>query len=266
MLLEDFDRLRNVKSFQNCSRLGLGVLALTLIAGAPSTAFAKGRGSERAEDQKGSRSGKGRFADGFFTGRFRRQGMYSSLTLGLASCMEGRSGTPCKSPKVVGEQIKTKSGFGFTKEIGYRIPWVFFGGSYTLGFLRPSFTPAISGLVKVKSMYQHSLLAVIRPTVPIWRVDLGFSISPGWSRQVIRGPEWSDKVYTQGFALGLGFVAALNITQKWLIGFRWDTIQNYHGKICAKTADVDKNCRDLDKDKEGGVNMGLSGLFLSHRW
>lgn len=191
-------------------------------------------------------------------GRHRREGMYSSLTLGFSNCLDGRNNANCDRGFGLGS---TKGSVGFTKEMGYRIPWFFGGLSYSLGFMRPS-----RGFDPVDTAYQHSILVVLRPTLPIWRVDFGVNVAPGWSRQVARGSKWSDRVYTQGFALGLGVVAALNITRKWIIGMRWDAISNFHGKTCISSSNSSKVCTELPDGAPAAVNQGLTGLFLSHRW
>lgn len=191
--------------------------------------------------------------------------MYSSLTLGVSNCLNGRNDAKCRTPIGGVGEAKLKPSFAFTKEFGYRIPWALFGVSYSLGFMRPSWTgPGVESETTDIS-YQHSLLAVIRPTLPIWRFDLGFNIAPGWSRQVLRR-DWSDRTYTQGFALGLGVVASVNLTQSWIVGFRWDAISNFHSKMCSSTKDTDTICVDVPDGRPSALNMGLSGLFLSHRW
>lgn len=189
--------------------------------------------------------------------------MFSSLTLGFSNCAEGRNGAKCSGP--IGASGKVKSSFAFTKEFGYRIPWALFGASYSLAFMRPSWNGS-AGTALADVGYQHTLLAVIRPTLPIWRVDLGFTVAPGWSRQVFRGPEWSDRRYTQGFALGLGVVASAFITQGWVAGLRWDIIKNYHSKACASSSDVSTKCVELGEKVPAAFNVGMTGLFLSHRW
>lgn len=186
--------------------------------------------------------------------------MYSSLTLGFTNCLDGRKNANCNRGFGLGT---TKGSIGFTKEIGYRIPWFFGGLSYTLGFLRPS-----RGFSDVDTAYQHSILVVLRPVLPIWRFDIGFTLAPGWSRQVSRGPNWRTRFYTQGFALGLGAVVALNITRRWRIGLRWDAISNYHGRACSSSETRETSCTDIPDNipVAATVNQGLSGLFLSHRW
>lgn len=191
--------------------------------------------------------------------------MYSSLTLGVSNCLDGRNGANCRTVPGSASEGKLKPSFAFTKEFGYRIPWALFGVSYSLGFLRPSWTLPGQDSDVTDISYQHSILAVIRPTLPIWRFDLGLNIAPGWSRQVYRR-DWSNRTYTQGFALGVGVVASVNLTQSWIIGFRWDAISNFHSKMCSSTKSSDTHCVDMPDGSPSALNMGLSGLFLSHRW
>lgn len=237
---------------------------MCVVSGSTQTAFARSS-NPRQNGGSQSRKGPGRFRDGFFVGRFRRQGMYSSLTLGVSNCLDGRNGANCRTPLVGVGEGKLKASFAFTKEFGYRIPWALFGASYSLGFMRPSWT--VAGVQSNTSdiAYQHTLLAVIRPTLPVWRFDLGLTLAPGWSRQVYRS-DWSNRTYSQGFAFGVGVVASVSITQSWIVGFRWDAINNFHGKRCVSTKNSDTTCIEVPDNLPVALDMGLSGLFLSHRW
>lgn len=221
--------------------------------------------SSQDDERAGEKSGKRDFSQGFFVGRFRRRGMYSSLTLGFANCADGRNGADCEGGLSGLAEYEVSPSFGFTKEIGYRIPWVFFGASYSLGFLRPAGSIIGIGTSEIDIAYQHSLLAVIRPTLPVWRLDLGLTLAPGWSRQVLRESWDSDKLYSQGFAMGVGVVTAFYITRGWIVGLRWDTIFNRHSSVCRVVGET-KTCADIDSEDRGSFNMGLSGLYLSHRW
>lgn len=253
----------------NAYRVFLSAAALCAVSATTQTAFAHdtpgstARPNHAEGEDPEANSGPGRFRNGFFVGRFKRRGMYSSLTLGVSNCLDGRNGAKCQGPVGGGQDGKLKPSFAFTKEIGYRIPWALFGVSYSLGFLRPSWSGGDSGISQIS--YQHSLLAVIRPTLPVWRFDLGLNIAPGWSRQVYRS-DWSDRLYTQGFALGVGVVASVNITRGWIVGFRWDAISNFHNKRCMSTANTDTMCSEIADGTPLALNMGLSGVFLSHRW
>lgn len=251
--------------FARSFRIGLCATALFCL-GAPTmmhSAFAApthevSPRANHADGGRENRSRRGRFADGILVGRLRREGMYSSLTLGFSNCLDGRNDADCNRGMGPGN---VQGSVGFTKEMGYRVPWFFGGLSYSLGFFKPN-----RGLDPVDTAYQHSILAVLRPVLPLWRFDIGLTISPGWSRQVFRGANWSDRMYTQGFALGLGAVVAFNITRRWLIGLRWDSISNFHGKVCASSSSSAKTCREIPDNFPSTVNQGLSGLFLSHRW
>lgn len=252
----------------NAYRAFLSAAALCVVSGSSQIAFAQGGAQSGARENRAepqARKGPGRFRDGFFVGRFRRRGMYSSLTLGVSNCIDGRNGAKCRQPLGGAGEAKLKPSFAFTKEFGYRIPWALFGVSYSLGFMRPDWSVGGADPEGKDIAYQHSLLAVIRPTLPFWRFDLGMTIAPGWSRQVYRN-EWTNRTYSQGFALGLGVVASVNITQSWIVGFRWDAISNFHSKRCVSTRDTDTTCVDLPDNTPSAQNMGLSGLFLSHRW
>lgn len=186
--------------------------------------------------------------------------MYSSLTLGFTNCIDGRKNAKCNSSIGLGN---VKGSVGISKEVGYRVPWFFGGLSYSFGLLSVN-----RGFEPFDTAYQHSVLVVLRPILPLWRFDIGLTIAPGWSRQVSRGPDWSQRFYTQGFAMGVGALVAFNITRRWRVGFRWDSISNFHGKACLSSASRDKSCQDISDDIPvlTTVNLGTSGLLFSHRW
>ena len=51
--------------------------------------------------------------------------------------------------------------------------------------------------------YQHSAFFLLKPILPIWRIDLGLDLGPGFSRQVFRMKN-GDKDFSQGFAFLIG--------------------------------------------------------------
>ena len=197
----------------------------------------------------------------------RRHGPKSSLLLGVSACVKAKDGTCLQSDISTeeGSDGRTRPSFGFLKEFGYRIPWLFVGASYSLGFMRPSWDAPEDSPFDYKLAYQHSLLGVIRPMLPLWRFDIGLTVAPGWSRQVFRRSVDRDRDFTQGFALGTGGIIAFYITRRWLVGVRHDVIMNFHKERCEKVSG-DKFCDSIESDSILPVHQSLTGLYLSHMW
>lgn len=192
----------------------------------------------------------------------KRRGVQVEGTLGAALCIPGKG--DCKSSDNVSG--KTGPSFGMGLLIGYRpIKYLLIGGAYNLGFFNPDYR---NGLADVyTSAYQNSLFGVIRGIIPIWRLDLGLEIAPGWSRQTFRVREGlasgllGDKVYSQGFALKTAPVVDIYLTKRFFIGAKVDFIFNFHKQVCSSSG-KSSSCMARDDNDQASVHQMLIGLHL----
>ncbi|MEZ4429856.1 MAG: hypothetical protein R3A51_19430 [Nannocystaceae bacterium] len=171
----------------------------------------------------------------------KRKGGQAELTFGGSLCIPGAA--DCSSSTTVVGKTGPSIGGGFM--IGYRpIKQFLIGAAYNVGFFNPDYRlDSAADIDRYKLAYQHSLFVVLRGILPIWRLDLGVEVGPGWSRQVFQvndvdydlptiGVATVDKEYSQGFALKTAPVVDIYITKHVFLGVKLDLIWNFHGEIC----------------------------------
>jgi hypothetical protein len=192
----------------------------------------------------------------------KRRGGQAEGTFGASLCIPGRG--ECKSADTVSGKTGPSFGMGFL--IGFRpIRSLLIGGAYNLGFFNPDYR--VGGDDLYKSAYQNSLFAVIRGIIPIWRMDLGLEVAPGWSRQTFKARDTSvlnpiSKTYSQGFALKLAPVVDFFITKRFFIGAKIDFIFNFHKQTCVESQGGSRVCGEASDYKQASVHQMLVGLHL----
>ena len=194
--------------------------------------------------------------------RVKRTGIQSTLLLGSSMCISGKS--DCSHPTsdmLAKAHGHTGASFGFAKELGFRIPWLFVGAAYNFGLFNPRWD-IVNQEKDYRIAYHHSLLAVFRPILPVWRFDFGLTLAPGWSRQVFRREKSSDRDFTQGFVMDTGFMAAFYLTKRAQIGFRIDFLRNSHTQQCQRISGT-VDCQPIDRQNVLPVNQMMTGLYLS---
>jgi hypothetical protein len=192
----------------------------------------------------------------------KRRGGQAEGTFGASLCIPGKG--ECKSADTVSGKTGPSFGMGFL--IGFRpIRSLLIGGAYNLGFFNPDYR--VGGDDLYKSAYQNSLFAVIRGILPIWRMDLGLEVAPGWSRQTFRARDTSvlnpiSKTYSQGFALKLAPVVDFFITRRFFIGAKVDFIFNFHKQTCVEFQGGSRECGEASDYKQASVHQMLVGFHL----
>ena len=192
----------------------------------------------------------------------KRRGGQVEGTFGASLCIPGKG--DCKSADDVSGKTGPSFGMGFT--LGVRpIKYLMIGGAYNLGFFNPDYK---DGPIDVyKSAYQNSLFGVIRGIIPIWRVDLGLEIAPGWSRQTFKVKEGlasailGDKVYSQGFALKTAPVVDIFVTRQFFVGAKVDFIFNFHKEVCSSRGS-NTGCAVGEDNDQASVHQMLVGFHL----
>ncbi len=194
----------------------------------------------------------------------KRRGGQAEATFGASLCIPGKG--ECKSADTVSGKTGPSFGMGFL--IGFRpIRSLLIGGAYNLGFFNPDYRQGPNDLYK--SAYQNSVFAVIRGIIPIWRVDLGLEIAPGWSRQTFKAREPSvdnplalSRTYSQGFALKAAPVVDFFITRQFFIGAKLDFIFNFHKQTCVELQGGNRTCGEASDYKQASVHQMLVGFHL----
>ena len=174
-------------------------------------------------------------ADASAAPNVKRTGGQFEGMFGASLCIPGKG--DCKSADTVSGKTGPSFGMGFT--LGFRpIKYLLIGGAYNLGFFNPDYRDGAADVYK--SAYQNSLFGVVRAIIPIWRVDIGLELAPGWSRQTFKtrgdglfGLAGVDKVYSQGFALKTAPMVDFYITRRFFLGAKIDFIFNFHKEVCS---------------------------------
>jgi len=192
----------------------------------------------------------------------KRRGGQVEGTFGASLCIPGRG--DCKSADTVAGKTGPSLGMGFL--IGFRpIRSLLIGGAYNIGFFNPDYR--FGGADLYKSAYQNSLFGVIRGILPIWRVDLGLELAPGWSRQTFKARNGSglnpiDRTFSQGFALKTAPVIDFYITRQFFLGAKIDFIFNFHKQSCIEYTGGNRVCGEASDYKQASVHQMLIGLHL----
>lgn len=189
----------------------------------------------------------------------RRGGQFEGQ-FGVAACLPGRA--ECKSSDNLTGKTGPSFGMGFT--LGFRpIKYLLIGGAYNLGFFNPDYRDGAADVYKLA--YQNSLFGVLRAILPIWRLDLGLELAPGWSRQTFKVSDSFDdasKVFSQGFALKFGPVVDFYITRRLFIGAKIDFILNFHRQVCRDFSGGSRACADKSSRDQASVNQMIAGFHI----
>lgn len=191
----------------------------------------------------------------------RRGGQFEGL-FGVSACIPGRA--ECKSEADVVGRTGPSFGMGFT--LGFRpIRSLLIGGAYNVGFFNANYLTGNEDTYK--RAYQNSLFGVIRAILPIWRVDLGLELAPGWSRQAFKlrdgaGYDEATKEYSQGFALKLAPVVDFYVTRNVFIGAKVDFIFNFHRQVCREFMGGSRTCFDKSDKNQASVHQMIAGFHI----
>lgn len=192
----------------------------------------------------------------------KRRGGQVEGTFGASLCIPGKG--ECKSADTVSGKTGPSFGMGFL--IGFRpLRSLLIGGAYNLGFFNPDYR--IGGADLYKSAYQNSLFGIVRAILPIWRVDLGLEIGPGWSRQTFKAKDTGGlnpiaMTYSQGFALKAAPVVDFYITRRFFLGAKVDFIFNFHKQTCVEDMGGSRVCGEASDYKQASVHQMLVGFHL----
>jgi hypothetical protein len=183
----------------------------------------------------------------------RRGGQIEGL-VGLSACMPGRAS--CERGEgatiTVGD---TRPSFGAGVNAGWRATrWLMLGGAYRFGMLDPDYD------LPYNVAYQHSGYFVVRPILPVWRLDFGLDLGPGGSRQTFRLQN-GDMDFSQGFSFLVGPTVDLFITRRVFLGAKVDLLINGHRTTCRERGDRTTCTRSAD-EQLAPVHQVLFGLHI----
>jgi hypothetical protein len=184
----------------------------------------------------------------------KRKGGQAELLAGASACIPGRG--DCKADGLG----RTAPSFGMAFDLGWRAHRTFFiGGGYSVGWFNPTWE--LDNQAQFRSAFQQGVFGILRAYIPIWRIDIGFEVAPGWSRQTFVAASGNDRTYTQGFALRPGLSFDIWLGRRLFVGAKLDTIFNFHRELCVKTRS-ERNCTIEDAPRQSRVHQLIGGLHI----
>lgn len=161
-----------------------------------------------------------------------RRGIQVEGMIGGAGCLDGRVDCERDEPDDL-LSGRSRPSFGTGVALGVRpLRWLMVGGLYRWGMFDPAYRS--DGQDTYRWSGQHTAAVFVRPIIPIWRVDLGLNIAPGYSRQVFRRHGPVDRDYSQGFALLTGPTVDIFVTEHLFLGGEVDLIFNTQRRACQR--------------------------------
>lgn len=188
--------------------------------------------------------------------RVSRQGLQVEGLIGGSNCLPGRAACRTDSATLSGA---TRASIGGGAALGWRArPWLLVGAMYRGGGFRPDYEIVGGGTYSRGA--QHSAFGFVRPILPIWRLDIGVNLAPGYSRQIF-GYSGGDQDYTQGFAFALGPVVDIFVTKHVFVGFQADFILNAHRRVC-EVRDRTTQCVESSQRYPNPVHQAIYGFHF----
>ncbi|KIG16929.1 hypothetical protein DB30_03913 [Enhygromyxa salina] len=186
-----------------------------------------------------------------------RKGGQAEVMVGASACIPGKG--ECTADGL-GE---TAPSVGMAFDVGWRAHKAFFvGAGYSVGWFNPTWQDV--GQQEFRSAHQQGVFGILRAYIPIWRLDIGFELAPGWSRQAFVAAGGGSRTYSQGFALRPGLSLDIWLGRHVFVGAKVDFTFNFHGEVCEKTK-AERVCtieRELRQSRVhqliGGVHVGGS--------
>lgn len=181
--------------------------------------------------------------------------------LGAAGCIPGRA--PCRHDTLVFDG-GTRPSFATGAALAWRpVKFFMLGAIYRYGMMNPVYESEDGEDYRWAA--QHTIGFLMRPILPLGRVDLGFNFAPGFGRQVFRLNRGSDRDLSQGFAMLLGPNVDIFITNNFFLGGGVDFIFNTQRRVC-QTRDSMTDCttdpiRDVAPTHQVLFGLRLGGTF-----
>ncbi|TPV93458.1 MAG: hypothetical protein B7733_20370 [Myxococcales bacterium FL481] len=186
-----------------------------------------------------------------------RSGGQVELISGVSACVPGAANCRHEDATLSG---RTAPMVGLGINLGYRFRRsLLMGVGYAAGFFDPRYEWD-SG-EQPRLAYQQGLFLVARGILPIRRFDLGFELSPGVSRVVLRSESGDNRTYSQGFALRPGVSLDYWLGRRWFLGGKADLTFNLHRNVCVRSGD-ESNCHHKRPLDVVAVHQLIAGLHV----
>jgi hypothetical protein len=184
----------------------------------------------------------------------KRRGGQAEVMVGASSCIPGKG--DCKD-ETYGS---SKPSVGMAFDIGWRAhPAFFLGAGYGIGWFNPTWETDAGR--QFRTAYNQGVFGILRAYIPIWRIDIGFELAPGWSRQTFVSKGGGSRNYSQGFALRPGLSLDIWLGKHFFIGGKLDFIFNFHNETCLKTKTM-RDCSIGDDFRQTRVHQLIGGVHV----
>lgn len=182
-----------------------------------------------------------------------RRGGQAELMFGASACIPGRG--DCRDDRLG----RTGPSVGMAFDIGWRAhPAFFIGAGYAVGWFNTTWQ--VDGEEQFRNAYQQGVFGILRAYIPIWRIDIGFELAPGWSRQTFV-PTSGPRQFSQGFALRPGLSLDIWLGRRMFIGAKVDTIFNFHRQVCTRGGG-DLTCSTESDSRQARVHQLMGGVHF----
>lgn len=190
-----------------------------------------------------------------------KRGLQLEGMIGAAGCIPGRA--PCRHDTVVFDG-GTRPSFATGAAFGWRpVRFFMLGVIYRFGMFNPVYTTDDGQDYRWAG--QHTVGFLMRPILPLGRVDLGFNLAPSFGRQVFRLSRDNDRDISQGFSMLLGPNVDVFLTDNFFIGGGVDFIFNTQKRVCQTRGDstdcTTRPVRDVAPTHQVLFGFRLGGTF-----
>lgn len=183
----------------------------------------------------------------------KRSGGQVELIAGGSACIPSEG--DCRS-----DSGKSGASGALGIDLGWRAHKVFFlGAGYTVGWLNPTWE--INNQPIYQNAFQQGVFGVLRVYIPIWRIDIGFELSPGWTRQTFVADGGNGRDYSQGFALRPGASVDFRLGKHLFVGGRIDFLFNFHRRLCSIRGD-ERNCSGELNIPQLPIHQVIAGVHI----
>ncbi len=187
-------------------------------------------------------------------GKPKRKGGQAEVMVGASACIPGKG--ECKD-ETLGESAPS---VGMAFDIGWRAhPAFFIGAGYGIGWFNPTWETPTGR--EFRSAFNQGVFGILRAYVPVWRIDIGFELAPGFTRQTFVSKGISARNYSQGFALRPGLSLDIWLGRHVFIGAKLDLIFNFHNETCLKTSSM-RDCSIGDDFRQTRVHQLIGGVHV----
>jgi hypothetical protein len=186
----------------------------------------------------------------------KRSGGQVDILVGGSACIPARG--DCRFDD--GSRM-TRPSAGLAFDIGWRAHKAFFlGAGYTVGWFTPTWRVGLNNDREFRNAYQQGAFLVLRAYIPVWIIDIGFELSPGWSQATFVGAGSELRHLSHGFALRPGMSFDFRLGRNLYLGARVDIPLSFHSRFCS--VDGDRDCGNQPTIRQLPVHQVIGGIHV----